>query len=188
MKGNVASIRTTLRNQVYCCLYSVLEAACSRYGPVHTLELLDSVSAPDVALIAFVNKEDAMEFLNHMNGTITYSTQSCHSLLIGMPVKVDGCSTVVVRVSPFCRETEAKLRVLTAAAALLERSSSSFPQRNLELALGQSTLRNSGLFDSADGGYSRPECCDWPSAGEDDGQWSAPKQWGCRFVIGAERM
>ncbi|EER14738.1 hypothetical protein Pmar_PMAR015263 [Perkinsus marinus ATCC 50983] len=118
-----------------------LRRVCERYGPVHTLELLDSVSAPDVALIAFVNKEDAMEFLNHMNG---------------MPVKVDGGSTVVVRVSPFCRETEAKLR------------------RNLELALGQSTLRNSGLFDSADG--------------EDDGQWSAPKQWCCRFVIGAERM
>ncbi|KAF4729186.1 hypothetical protein FOZ63_024002 [Perkinsus olseni] len=118
-----------------------LRRVCERYGPVRTLELLDSVSAPDVALIDFESKEDAVEFLSHMNG---------------MPIKVEGDSTVVVRVSPFSRETETKLR------------------RNLELALGQSTLRNACLFDPVDG--------------EEGGQWSAPKQWCCRFVIGAERM
>ncbi|KAF4674713.1 hypothetical protein FOL47_008762 [Perkinsus chesapeaki] len=115
-----------------------LKRVCERYGPVRTLELLDSVSAPDVALVEFENKSDALEFLAHMNG---------------LPIKVDG-ESVVIRITPFSKEAEEKLRC------------------NLELAVGQATQGNAFAF----------------SDGEDEAQWAAPKQWCCRFVIGAERM
>ncbi|KAF4723174.1 hypothetical protein FOZ63_033376, partial [Perkinsus olseni] len=47
-----------------------LWATFSRYGPLKTVQLLDSVSAPDVALLEFQNNSDAYECQRHLDGTV----------------------------------------------------------------------------------------------------------------------
>ncbi|KAF4680089.1 hypothetical protein FOZ60_014116, partial [Perkinsus olseni] len=78
-----------------------------KYGPLKTVQLLDSVSAPDVALVEFQENSDAQECQRHLDG---------------MVLKLEG-DTCVMRLKRFSADVEKELRNLleTAAAASLQR-------------------------------------------------------------------